>query len=168
MFTIQPARPEDREARLAVIRAAWEHNYRHIYTPQEMADSFSGKARVDVPWIGERTEWLPGYQAETEGTVIGVIVPAMTRSGEGEVVVLYVHPDYQGLGVGRALWDRVAEDMRARGVPAMHLHVLARAEAVNFYERIGCYRVGEDTYSLDDHAETVYKYRFVFMDEADA
>ena len=168
MFTIQPARPEDREARLAVIRAAWEHNYRHIFTPEEMADMFSGKAHVDVPWITERAEWLPVYQAETEGTVIGVIVPAMTRSGEGEVVELYVHPDYQGLGIGRALWDRVAHDMRERGAPAMHLHVLARAEAVSFYERIGCVRVEEDTFSLDDHAEKVYKYRQVFTDEAEA
>jgi ribosomal protein S18 acetylase RimI-like enzyme len=47
-------------------------------------------------------------------------------------------PVLQGKGVGRAMMNRLLADLRARGVPGVHLGVDARnLRAVGFYEHLG-------------------------------
>ncbi|HEX2403567.1 MAG TPA: GNAT family N-acetyltransferase [Acidimicrobiia bacterium] len=47
-------------------------------------------------------------------------------------------PVLQGKGVGRAMMSRLLEDLRAKGVPGVHLGVDARnLRAVGFYEHLG-------------------------------
>lgn len=47
-------------------------------------------------------------------------------------------PRVQGLGLGRALIDRLLDQLRARGVPGVHLGVSGTNEpAIGFYEHLG-------------------------------
>jgi GNAT superfamily N-acetyltransferase len=53
-------------------------------------------------------------------------------------------PVLQGRGVGRQMMDRLLDELRARGVPGVHLGVDARNErAVGFYEHLGFDRIDD-------------------------
>lgn len=63
-------------------------------------------------------------------------------------------PDYQGMGLGRALMERFLDTLAARGVPAVHLSVsVANTEARAFYERMGFEEIAVEG---DDEAAAAY------------
>lgn len=56
----------------------------------------------------------------------------------GWVNYLAVHPDFQGLGYGRALMDAVEEKLLAVGCPKINLQVReSNSGVIQFYETIG-------------------------------
>jgi ribosomal protein S18 acetylase RimI-like enzyme len=56
----------------------------------------------------------------------------------GEVVAIYVRPDRQSRGAGRALMDAAVDALRAAGAREMRLWVLEEnASSRRFYERYG-------------------------------
>ncbi|MGC4105065.1 MAG: GNAT family N-acetyltransferase [Thermomicrobiales bacterium] len=60
------------------------------------------------------------------------------RHGCGEVALIYVLPEAQGRGVGRALLDEACDAMLDLGFTEARLWVLAdNAPAIAFYERMG-------------------------------
>ena len=61
--------------------------------------------------------------------------------GVGEVHALFVEPDRQRTGIGRALWDRLVERARARGFTELRLD--ADPAAVPFYRSVGLETIGE-------------------------
>jgi ribosomal protein S18 acetylase RimI-like enzyme len=68
-----------------------------------------------------------------------------------EIQQLYVHSDYQGYGVGRALIDAAVRHARDEGVDAIWLQVWSQADwAIPFYERNLFVRVGEIPYHIGD------------------
>jgi ribosomal protein S18 acetylase RimI-like enzyme len=59
-------------------------------------------------------------------------------SNTGHVFSLYVHPDSQGLGLGRSLLDAAVESLRSEPYEEATLWVFAdNAAAQGFYERLG-------------------------------
>jgi ribosomal protein S18 acetylase RimI-like enzyme len=91
----------------------------------------------------EQRAWV----AETSGHVVGFGTCGGERTGRmpfaGEVYTLYIHPEAQGLGIGRALvkamFDRLAED----GMNSAVIWALAANPACHFYSHIGGRLVGE-------------------------
>ncbi len=76
-----------------------------------------------------------------------------TRRRLIEVQQLYVHSDYQGYGVGRALIDAAVRHARDEAYDAIWLQVWSRADwAIPFYERNLFARVGEMPYYIGDQA----------------
>lgn len=76
------------------------------------------------------------YVAEVDGAIAGV------AALEGaEVAHLWVRPDRQGGGVGRALLERLVEQARERGWT--ELRVVSDPNARPFYERFGAVLVDE-------------------------
>jgi GNAT superfamily N-acetyltransferase len=57
--------------------------------------------------------------------------------GSGEVFTLYVHPDHQNRGVGRALLAGAFEGLRDRAFNQAYVWVLHDNPARYFYERVG-------------------------------
>ena len=54
-------------------------------------------------------------------------------------------PHIQGKGVGRAVIDRLFDELRTRGVPGVHLGADPRNErAIAFYEHLGFAHLGDD------------------------
>jgi ribosomal protein S18 acetylase RimI-like enzyme len=80
--------------------------------------------------------------AEIAGRLVGIGsagAPTVREPGRyGEVLHLYVDPDYAGRGIGRALMQALALALRAQGYKGAALGVVdGNLAAMAFYERLG-------------------------------
>lgn len=62
---------------------------------------------------------------------------------KGEVYTLYVHPDFQNVGIGEQLLRRLFRELAAKGMDSAVIWVLAPNPSRFFYERVGGKRVGD-------------------------
>lgn len=142
-----------------VIEAAWRVAYAHIYTPDEIDAVFRNRFPQIASWVNNRAQRLGNLLAESNGQIVGTSGRAKMDNGDGELSSLYVLPQFQGRGVGLALWERALNDFRESDFKAMQVWTLARSAAVNFYEAQGCYRYGEGTYRVGTHIELAIGFR---------
>lgn len=140
---VRPGTPADADAAAGVFLACWHRSYADVLPPEV-------RARYDE--AGARAMWRRIF-ATAEGVLVADVagrgVCGVTRYGPdpdsdsgdatvGHVFSLYVHPDAQGLGLGRALLDTATERLRAAGFREATLWVFAaNAGARGFYERLG-------------------------------
>jgi L-amino acid N-acyltransferase YncA len=122
--------------------------YRGI-VPDAILDGMSIEARREF-WrraIGRRSS-EPANEArvwvvEEAGVVRGFAATRACRDadaapGTGEVNSIYLAPEAWGRGLGRALLDQAADDLRTRGFAPLILWVIeANARGRRFYERAG-------------------------------
>lgn len=81
--------------------------------------------------------------------------------GWGEIVSVYLHPDYFGKGYGEALLKVTVEALRQQGYERIYLWVLREnARARRFYEKHGFAGNGE-TCTLDIMGEELVDVRYV-------
>ncbi|MCA1726330.1 MAG: GNAT family N-acetyltransferase [Actinobacteria bacterium] len=104
--------------------------------PAERAEAHRAHLRAPDPgtsrWVGELEGSVAGF------SVIGPARPGFGEPGWGEVYAIYVDPDRQRLGIGRALLDHAVATLRARRRPGAVLWVLRdNAPARRFYEAMG-------------------------------
>jgi GNAT superfamily N-acetyltransferase len=102
----------------------------------EDAAALAELGRVVVPaTYGESLDRLPHWVAEdATGRLMG-ISNLGTRGDRRVMWKLYVHPDRQGSGLGRALLDRVLDENRAE--PLRLSYVDGNANAAGFYAAQG-------------------------------
>jgi ribosomal protein S18 acetylase RimI-like enzyme len=137
-----------------VVRRTWHEAYAAIFSRAEMDAVFGGRIDQGAPW-GVRRRWsLPTLVGEVDGAVVGMASRALLSDGDGELVGFYVLPEFQGRGVGRALWDATLEGLRGQGCGRMWVWALERAtQSVDWYRRHGCVEMERDEFSLGPHAE---------------
>lgn len=164
-YTIRRSVPGDYLAMRAVNQAAWEQAYNHIYTPEEMRGLFEDELEQYGSWIDRRLERIATLVAEVGGEIIGYCGASLLHDGDGEIVTLYIHPDYQGQGVGTGLWHAALDILREAGCKQVWVWVPAKAGAVEFYEQKGCKRTEEGIYRVGDHEENTLGYTFDLMKE---
>ncbi|WP_313140030.1 GNAT family N-acetyltransferase [Rhizobium croatiense] len=124
--------PADHEAVGAIGFAAWA-----------AGEAFEDCYR-DTHVIAKVQQEFAAFPDETKGEIFvaelaGVIVGWGAREGERNYVSdLWVHPDCQGKGVGRALLLHLCELMATEGLATVRLETHARNErAIRLYERCG-------------------------------
>ncbi|MGN8244826.1 mycothiol synthase [Cellulomonas soli] len=113
------------------------------------------RARQREPWFDPAGFLL----AERDGQLLGFVWTKVHAAGQlgpdevGEIYVLGVDPDAQGLGLGGALTRRGLAWLSARGLRSVVLYTeAANAVAVRTYERVGFARSAVDVmYALDTH-----------------
>ena len=72
------------------------------------------------------------------------------KTGEYKVHKLYVHPMLHGHGFGKKLLDRIIKDIRPKGATALALNVNRNNRAINFYEKYGFKKVGEEDVAIGE------------------
>ena len=95
----------------------------------------------------QRAAWTHFYVAEEAGRIIGcgAIGPYWGREDESSLFSIFVHPDHQGKGVGRAIVEELERDEFA--LRAKRIEIPASITGLPFYLKMG--------YSFKDGKETV-------------
>lgn len=89
------------------------------------------------PYVENARCWV----AEADGTVQGF---AALDAEAALIWALFVDPEAEGHGLGRALLARLIAEARARGLPALSLETEAGTRAEAFYRRAGWAVAGSD------------------------
>ncbi|SCL30562.1 Acetyltransferase (GNAT) family protein [Micromonospora rhizosphaerae] len=130
----------DADAAGAVFLACWHRSYADLLPPRV-------RARYDE--ASAAALWRRVLAAAPDGVLVAEVtgqgVRAVTRFGvdpddarRGHVFSLYVHPDAQGLGLGRTLLRAAAEELRAADHATATLWVFAANHAARaFYAAQG-------------------------------
>jgi ribosomal protein S18 acetylase RimI-like enzyme len=138
--TVRPGVAADADAAAAVFLACWHRSYAELLPPEV-------RAVYDEP--SATAMWRRIFASAPDGVLVADVpdrgVCGVTRFGPdpdgptvGHVFSLYVHPDAQCLGLGRALLGAAARRLRESGFRAATLWVFAgNAAARAFYRAQG-------------------------------
>lgn len=128
-FDFRPYQPGDGDAVLAIHREAILAIGSEFYSEAERAS-----------WVHGLTS--QGYEgAMDKGEVFDIAVDAddapvaFCSRRDGDILALYVHPDWQGRGIGRELMARAEHALIADGAKVLRIH--ASLSAVPFYVACG-------------------------------
>jgi ribosomal protein S18 acetylase RimI-like enzyme len=147
---VRPAGIEDADGIAEVHVRTWQAAYAGIVPEAYLASlDVAALAERRRGWLAEAaagtTEYRTLVAVDDRGRIIGFVsfgpyrleLGRMDRS-VGEVQAIYVHPDAQGLGVGRALMDGAVTALADRGAAELRLWVFEdNAPSRRFYERYG-------------------------------
>ena len=85
----------------------------------------------------ERSKWMNIYVVCDDKKIIGcgAIGPYWGKEDESSIFTVFVHPEYQGNGIGRKIFETLEQDeyfLRAK-----RIEIPASITAVNFYRKMG-------------------------------
>ena len=150
---VRRARVEDADAIERVRTDTWRDAYRGL-----MPDSLLSRLGYDATRRRALMAALPQDQfvfvAEDGEAVVGFCTGGPSRSLDdpfrGEVYAIYVLPENQGGGLGRALLHTAANELVDQGLGSMIIWVLREnAPSRRFYERLGGAWIRDEERELD-------------------
>ncbi len=139
MTEIREQRQSDSvEAIAQVYVQSWRSAYRGLL-PDALLDGLTTARWTEKLALGGP---LQGLVAVENGQIVGTCSCGAARSetmcGWGEIVSLYLLPQWTGRGLGRGLLDMAVETLRTAGHRNVYLWVLEKNESARaFYERCG-------------------------------
>jgi len=140
VISIRNARPADAEAIAEVHDAAWRDAYRGIIPGRELERMIA--RRGPRWWQAAISRGSRLVVLDFGGSIAGYAsygrnrVPAMPYSGE--IFELYLAPEFQGLGMGRRLFEAARRDLNDHGYVSTLVWALAdNQRALDFYTRLG-------------------------------
>lgn len=122
-----------RAARLADVGAM--HAVRRRVTENVLSDRRRVTEASYAPYIARKAAWV----AETEQGLAGF---AILDVAEASVWALFVAPEAEGAGVGRALHARLLEAAAGHGLRRLFLSTAPQTRAERFYTEAGWIRTG--------------------------
>lgn len=125
---------EDAEAVSALIRKTVGISNRRDY-PEDVIDAL---IELETPeHVQERAGWTHFYVAQEGDSIIGcgAIGPYWGKEDESSLFTIFVLPEYQGKGVGRAIVDTLEKDEFFQR--AKRIEIPASITGVPFYRKLG-------------------------------
>jgi ribosomal protein S18 acetylase RimI-like enzyme len=142
MTEVRPAVPEDAYDTARVHVRSWQWAYRGLIA-QEFLDSLKPEVVAGRYTFGRVGLQLPSTLVAVDGaTICGLATTGLCRdkdlSNFGELMAIYVDPEFICAGVGRLLMTAARERLCGLGVREASLWVLdGNVRARRFYERDG-------------------------------
>jgi GNAT superfamily N-acetyltransferase len=90
-----------------------------------------------------------GWVAEEDGVLVAF---AVGNAETGNIWALFVHPDHEGKGYGKALQDAMVRWLFSQGLSRLHLSTAAGTRAQAFYEATGWNFTG-----IDRHGDAAFE-----------
>lgn len=139
-ITIRAARPGDarRIARLDV--DTWRAAYAGILATPFLVGLSTSRREIGWAAVIEREPRDVRVAVNSDGEIVGFGSCGRNREGAehaGEVFTLYVAPDWQNQGIGRALLLALFERLVAQGAASALIWVLRDNPSRYFYRRLG-------------------------------
>lgn len=144
---VREARPEDAPSIARVHIASWQSAYAHVFPAAALQELGQFEARRAAYWretLEERQARSHTLVAVSNGDVVGFVYGGPGRDGDvdakrvGELVAIYVLPDFWRSGAGRSLLAAFLERLRSSGFAEAVLWVLEdNPRARHFYEATG-------------------------------
>ena len=155
--------PPDDSATLRndICRQCWHSSYSHLLSPATIDAVFDGAEQLTGSWLTRRTRLIGRSYAQVDGVTVGFIeVGELSGPRSGEVVALYVLPEFARRGLGRLLWQDGCRILTDNGLQIAEVWAVSQAEAPKFYEAMGCVAVGEGVMGVgeSDLAVTCFRY----------
>src|SRR5665648_120925 len=137
---IRPARPKDAPALASAYEDAWRGAYQGIIPHLSLERMI---ARRGLRWWEHSLrKRAPLLVLDFGGAAAGYVTFGRCRLGrepfQGEIFELYLHPTYQGLGLGEKLFDGARARLGEMRLKGLLVWTLADNEAAcSFYLRLG-------------------------------
>jgi N-acetylglutamate synthase-like GNAT family acetyltransferase len=133
-MTIRRFQPEDAQAVSDLIQTTMRISNKQDY-PAEQIESLAAEQTPEH--VLKRAEWTHFYVAEEDGQIIGcgAIGPYWGKDDESSLFTIFILPEYQGKGIGRAIIDTLEKDeffLRAK-----RIEIPASITGVPFYLKMG-------------------------------
>lgn len=159
---IRSATTDDVSAIRRVARASWEATYDGILDDdtieETVADWYSDETLADAL---DR----PGtaFLVATDGDDLVGFCHGVCQDDEGDVLRMYLHPDYCRQGIGTRLHERLRDDLLDINMKRMRAMVMADNDIGNsFYRHLGFEKTGEGQVEIggETYDENVYTLEF--------
>lgn len=159
-FIYRNARVSDYEGIYYVSCYSWDETYRG-YMPDEYLDdrinNFDERALRTKVFL-EKLEIsgdLDKYVVcEAQNKIVGICQFSRSQDekypNSGLLCALYVLKDYQGLGVGKKLFEMAIEGLKNLGYSSMYLECLSGNKTLHFYEKYGGVVIDNIDYPISD------------------
>lgn len=144
--TVRPATNRDLDRIIDVFVACWRETYAAVLPPR-LVEAMTDQRARDL-WTRINREAAPGQllvAVEPQNArVVGVTRLGPVVKGTGHIGSLYVSPQAQGLGVGRALIEAATDSMSRSAATTATLWVFrANEPSIAFYRHLGWLPDGE-------------------------
>jgi GNAT superfamily N-acetyltransferase len=164
LYAIRAAGADDAPAIARVYVETWRAAYPGVLADHVLVGMSEDRQRAywHSVLVGRRDVV---HVAEAAGAVVGFAAAGPARpflpEAKGEVYTLYVLPDHQNRGLGRALLEVSWSALVRRAMTPLVIWVLAANPARFFYERVGGARAAERDSALAGkvHRERAYLWR---------
>ena len=150
---VRPARPKDASALATAYEEAWRGAYQGIIPHLHLERMIARRGPRWWQQVLQRRASL--LVLDFGGDVAGYVTFGRSRAGRGpyggEIFELYLHPTYQGLGLGPKLFDGARQRLGELRLNGLMIWALADNEAAcGFYLRQGGKPIAEGTESFGD------------------
>ncbi|MGO4706626.1 N-acetyltransferase family protein [Microvirga sp. 2MCAF38] len=146
LVSIRHAKADDAGALSKVFDAAWREAYQGVIPGVALEKML--QRRSPRWWRSALSRGRPLVVLDIGQGVAGYVSYGRCRDralpAEGEIDEFYLLPEYQGIGLGRRLFNAVRNDLRDRAMDRVIVWALADNErACAFYRRLGGRRIAE-------------------------
>lgn len=142
-YALRLATPADAAGIAQVHVLSWQAAYRGLLPDELIAGLSVGiRTRQWGEWLAQPDVHLNLVACDADGRVCGFVSGCAVRGDfapfDCEVAAIYLLPQAQGQGLGRALFEQMQQLLRQRGFARLLVWVLAtNLAAQGFYRRLG-------------------------------
>ena len=121
---IRKTEPKDAEQYVRLNTYVWRSAYKDIF-PESVFVEGEKNINITIENFSKRFKNPNGisYVAEIDGKIVGIMSGSYLSGNEhfkeqgfADLRALYVHPDFQHLGIGKALFDAFVEEIKKKGI----------------------------------------------------
>lgn len=140
MATIQTAGPADIATIQQLAAVTWAEAYKEILNPvqmQYMLDKFYSSPSLLAQMTEQQHHFILAYDGNEAVAFAAYSPKSSTEPTVFRLHKIYIHPNQQGKGTGKALLQYIYNNILPQGATALELNVNRHNPAQHFYAKMG-------------------------------